>query len=481
MYKKYPFGKAIVLTAAAFITGYSASAQSDFSLASTNAKVVWKIKAHAEVGADSTSIFKPGYNAAQWVKATVPGTVFADYVNAGLEKDPNWGDNIYKVDKSKYDRNFWYRTEFAIPADFTKEKTFLNFKGINRKADVYVNGKKVGSLDGFMQPGHFDISGIVNKTGANVLAVLAYCPNSPLVNYASPTYISAAGWDWMPYVPGLNSGITDKVWLSNNGSLTIQSPWIRTDLPTNGRADLSVAVDVENTAPNFVQGELKGVIQPGNVEFIQKIYLGANSKGTVKFDKRKFAQLVINNPKLWWPNGYGEPNLYNCTFSVSVNGQVSDTKTIKFGIKKYTYDTIGNVLHIWINGTRVFLKGGNWGMSEYMLRCRGDEYFTKVRFHKEMNFNMIRNWIGSTTDDEFYEACDEYGIMIWDDFWLNSIANLPTDIYAFNMNAVEKIKRFRNHPSIAIWCGDNEGFPEPPLSGWLKENINTFDGNDRYY
>ncbi|RYD92865.1 MAG: beta-mannosidase, partial [Sphingobacteriales bacterium] len=91
------------------------------------------------------------------------------------------------------------------------------------------------------------------------------------------------------------------------------------------------------------------------------------------------------------------------------------------------------------------------------------------------------NWIGSTTDDEFYEACDQYGIMIWDDFWLNSIANLPNDIYNFNMNAVEKIKRFRNHPAIAIWCGDNEGFPEPPLSGWLQENIKTFDGGDRYF
>ncbi|RYE16812.1 MAG: beta-mannosidase, partial [Sphingobacteriales bacterium] len=361
------------------------------------------------------------------------------------------------------------------------EKIFLNFKGINRKADIYVNGSKVGSLDGFMQPGHFDVTGLVNKTGANVLAVLTYCPKTPLVNYASPTYISAASWDWMPYVPGLNSGITDKVWLTNNGNLTIKDPWIRTDLPTNGRADLTIAVDVENSAPAFVQGEVKGVIQPGNVEFTQKVFIGANSKGTVKFDKRKFAQLAINNPKLWWPNGYGDPNLYTCTFTVSLNGQVSDAKTVKFGIKKYTYDTDGGVLHIWINGTRVFLKGGNWGMSEYMLRCRGDEYFTKVKYHKEMNFNMIRNWIGSTTDDEFYEACDQYGIMIWDDFWLNSIANLPNDIYTFNMNAVEKIKRFRNHPAIAIWCGDNEGFPEPPLNGWLKENINTYDGNDRYY
>jgi hypothetical protein len=136
---------------------------------------------------------------------------------------------------------------------------------------------------------------------------------------------------------------------------------------------------------------------------------------------------------------------------------------------------------LYVNGTKVFLKGGNWGMAEYMLRCRGDEYDTKVRLHKEMNFNIIRNWIGSTTDEEFYDACDKYGIMIWDDFWLNSIPNLPNDVNTFNANAIEKIKRFRNHPSIAIWCGDNEGEPLPPLNNWLREDISAYDDNDRYY
>lgn len=98
-----------------------------------------------------------------------------------------------------------------------------------------------------------------------------------------------------------------------------------------------------------------------------------------------------------------------------------------------------------------------------------------------MNFNMIRNWIGSVTDDEFYQACDKYGIMVWDDFWLNSNSNLPDDVFAFNMNAVEKIKRLRNHACIAVWCGDNEGYPLPPLNKWLEEDVNVYDGGDRAY
>lgn len=141
----------------------------------------------------------------------------------------------------------------------------------------------------------------------------------------------------------------------------------------------------------------------------------------------------------------------------------------------------GQYLHIYINDIPVFVKGANWGMSEYMLRCRGAEYDTKVRLHKEMNFNMIRNWLGSVTDDEFYEACDKYGIMVWDDFWINSNPNLPYDLNVFNNNMMEKIKRVRNHPSIAVWCGDNESNPQPPLEGWMAENIRTFDGGDRYF
>jgi beta-galactosidase/beta-glucuronidase len=402
-------------------------------------------------------------------------------VVAGLEKDPNFGDNIYKVDKAKYDRNFWYRTEFKIPENYTKEKIWLNFKGINRKAEIYLNGKQIGVLDGFMQRGNFDVTGLVSKNSSNVLAVLVYCPVNPLVNYASPTYIPSASWDWMPYVPGLNSGITDKVYLSNTGGITLQDPWIHTELPTNARADVSIAVSVKNSTSKFQTGVLTGTIQPGNIEFSQKVFVGGNSTAEIKLDKKRFEQLAINSPKLWWPNGYGEPNLYTCKLSLKLGDEVSDSQVIKFGIKKYSYDTVGNVLHVFVNGTKVFLKGGNWGMAEYMLRCRGNEYDTKLKLHREMNFNIVRNWIGSTTDDEFYDACDKYGMMIWDDFWLNSIPNLPNDVNNFNVNAIEKIKRFRNHPSIAIWCGDNEGTPMPPLNGWLAEDISNYDGGDRRY
>lgn len=459
----------------------SFSQVSRYSLDSDNQNK-WMVRSQADVGEDISKLFKADYVTSNWINAHVPGTVFNDHVVAGIEKDPNFGDNIYQVDKKKYDRNFWYRNVFKVPSDYKEDlRLWLNFEGINRKADVYLNGAFLGKMDGFMHRGEFDITALVNKNQENILTVLVYFPQTPIPNYASPTYISSASWDWMPYVPGLLMGITDNVYLSTSGAVSLIDPWVKTKVPSLEKANVAFQVELRNNSRTDREGELTGVIQPGNITFSQKIKIEALQQRTFILDTAGFKQFVIKNPKLWWPNGYGEPNLYTCDLKYSINGKVSDSKKIRFGMKEYSYDTTGNVFHVNINGRQIFIKGGNWGMSEYMLRCRGEEYDLKLKLHKEMNLNMVRNWIGSVTDAEFYEACDKYGIMIWDDFWLNSHKNSPRDIFAFNHNAVEKIKRYRNHPSIAVWCGDNEGYPEPPLNGWLQENVKTFDGGDRWY
>lgn len=368
-----------------------------------------------------------------------------------------------------------------MPAELDKELLWLNFRGINRKGTIFLNGTRLGELDGFMHRGRFDVTKIVRRSGKNTLAVLVDIPRGSLGNNASPTYICSAGWDWMPYVPGLNSGITDKVYLSTSNALTLADPWIRSELPSTARADVSIRLGVRNDSERYASGEVSGVIMPGDIRFSTRVNVEPGRTAEVRFDKSECPALSIDDPLLWWPNGYGEPNLYTCDLTVEIDGKPSDTQRITFGLKKYDYDTKDGVFHLWINDRRIFVKGANWGLSEYMLRCRGEEYFTKVRLHKEMNFNMIRNWLGTTTDEEFYEACDKYGIMVWDDFWLNSNPILPDDIHAFNYNAVEKIKRLRNHPSIAVWCGNNEGWPEPPLDTYLRENVRVFDGGERYY
>lgn len=451
------------------------------SLNSGSPAVGWQLRAQNEVS-DPQAMQRAGYDSSDWIAAVVPGAVFTSFVEAGIEPDPNFGDNAYKVDKSKYDRNFWYRTEFATDALPAGEHRWICFEGVNRKGEVWLNGMRLGDLDGFMERGRFDAAKLLRQDGRpNVLAVLVYAPERPIANHASPTYISSDGWDWMPSVPGLLNGITDDVYAASSGEVTLVDPWVRTKVPSADQGIVSLSTEVKNHSSEEIEGVLRGVIMPGNITFEKPFKLQAGLQRGVGISPREFPQLKIDDPALWWPNGYGEQNLYTCELTCEVDGAVSDAQRITFGIREYSYDFVKEVFQLSVNGKRVYCKGGNWGMSEWMLRCRGAEYDLKVRLHKEMNYNMIRNWIGSTTDEEFYEACDRHGILVFDDFWLNSHPNLPDDVFAFNRNAVEKIKRLRNHPCVAVWCGDNEGVPLAPLNEWLRENVKTFDGGDRWY
>ena len=440
----------------------------------------WRIAPQAEVTATGEQLSAPAYSPTAWVPAQVPGTVFDSYVRAGLEKEPTYADNIYKVDAAKYNRNFWYRTEFTVPASYGGGKTWLNLDGVNKDADIFVNGHGVGAMKGFMQRGRFDITPLVHRGGRNALAVLAYLPVGG-VNGSSPSLICSQGWDWMPPVPGLNMGIYKDVYLSHTGAVSLMDPWVRTDLPTLKQANLSVQAEVVNASASAVSGTLNGMIEPGGIKFAQPVLLAAGETRTVTLSSATLAALRVKNPKLWWPNGYGQPNLYTCRLAFRVGKDVSDAKTVTFGIKKYTYDTDNRILHFHINGVRIFPKGGSWGMAEFMLRCHAQDYDTKLRFHKEMNFNMVRNWMGMTPDEAFYAACDKYGIMVWDEFWLNNGGGLPGSVPVFNDNAIEKIKQFRNHPSIALWCAMNEGTPAPAVNDGLRGDVHTYDGDDRYY
>ncbi len=463
------------------------------------AHLSWKLMAQKEIQAKADQISRPNFSISGWIDAVVPGTVFYSYVLAGKEQNPDYADNIYKVDKAKYNRPFWYRSTFTAKSIPTQNRVWLNFNGINKWAEIYVNGYHLGTLKGLAQRGKYDVTKLLNKGKENAVAVLVTPPlddpehHHGLANLESPTYLSSGSWDWMPAVPGLNSGITDEVSVTTTGPVAVEDPWIRTDLPSNNLAKLTISATLQNAAPQVVTGTVKAVINPGNVVLTgPKISLKANSKQVVKYDEKDFPQLKIKNPNLWWPNGYGgkadgTQNIYNCTVSFYADGNAaSDAVTKNFGIRKITSDTtsLNGPLRLYINNVPILMKGGNWGMSDYLLKVRGKDYNTRIRFHKEMNYNMIRNWTGEVTDEAFYDYCDKYGIMVWDDFWLNNFG--PVDsVGIFKANAIEKVKKLRDHPSIVIWCGANEGVPggsaTSELSNAITAAINDNDGNDRLY
>ena len=487
----------------------STIAQEKLSLSSDNPEIIWEIKPQADLNPRTgNQISTPGFDNAGYVKGVVPGTVFTAYADAGIVPNPDFGSNIYQVDESFYNRPFWYRAEFNIPAFAEDRKVWLHFDGINRYAAFFFNGARLSvaatsnkDVNGHMLRSKYDVTHLINKTGKNAVAVLItdadqrkkraqqdWWADNIFVMWANPTYSSAAGWDWMPYIPGRLAGITGNTYLMFNGDAVIEHPWIRAEFPASdyAQAEISIAADIKNIASESKIVTLSGIINPGNIQFTKNITVPAKTTSKLTIDKNDFSQLIINNPKLWWPNGYGEPNLYTCELTCDVDGNISDAKNITFGIKKYEYQMIDNsrnrpVLTLSINGQKLFIKGGNWGISEYLLRCRGKEYETKILLHKDMNYNMIRLWTGCVTDDEFYDYCDKHGIMVWDDFWYLNGIGAPDNAVQYEANATDKVKRLRNHPCIAVWSGANERYPEERFNNFQSNLIATEDKNDRKY
>ena len=492
----------IVLTLLSTVVLASALATRRVSLNTADGNVEWQLARQVDLlGYTGLRISTPDFNYSGWVDAIVPGCTFASYVEAGLVDNPNYGDNIYLVDETYFNRPFWYRTEFATPQFSAGERVWLHFDNTNRFADFYINGNKlsgtansVKDVSGHMIRTKYDVTDLLNPNGKNVVAVLIHDPDQKKTRTASdiygvacsPSYLAGAGWDWMPYVPGRLAGITGNVYLQITGKVLIEDPWVRSDLKSDALAEVEVATRLRNVADYEQWVDVEGVINPGNITFSKHMAVGANADAEVKFDSQDFAQLAITNPQLWWPNGYGEQNMYECSIKCKSGGRLLDEKTVNFGVRKYEYRTETNssgypVLTLYVNGKKVYVKGGNWGMSEYLLRCRGEEYETRIRLHKDLNYNMIRLWTGCVTDDEFYDYCDRYGMMVWDDFWLYVSFSSVAQPEAFKLNALDKVRRLRNHPSIAVWCGANETTPPAELNDYLKQLIAEEDGGDRLY
>jgi Ig-like domain-containing protein/glycosyl hydrolase family 2 len=206
----------------------------------------------------------------------------------------------------------------------------------------------------------------------------------------------------------------------------------------------------------------------------QKITVAGSSSKHVKLDPSTHAALRLENPKLWWPVGYGEPNLYDVELTFEgPHREISDKKAFKAGVRQLTYSKENAALKIWINGRRFVPRGGNWGFGESMLRYRGREYDAAVRYHRDMNFTMIRNWVGQIGEDEFYEACDRHGVMVWQDFWLANPwdGEDPKDNDLFMRNVRDTLLRIRNHASIGLYCGRNEGYPPKPLEEGIRKSL----------
>jgi len=452
----------------------------------------WRVQRDSPVGpiaAGGEALSRVGFQDDDWVVATVPGTVLTSFLNVGALPDPNYGDNQFMISDSFFYADFWYRNEFTAPPMRPGQYAWLNFDGINWKADVFLNGEKLGRIEGGFMRGRFDVTSRLRPGEKNAVAVCVRKNATPgsvkqktfesagknggALGADNPTYHASIGWDWIPTIRGRNTGLWNDVYLTIRGPVTVDDPFVTTTLPLpdTSRADVKIEATLVNHSSRPVAGTLLGRF--GEVTFHHPVKLEPSATQQITLDPSSVPGLQLKDPQLWWPAGYGEAHLYSVELKVETGGAVSDQKSFLAGVRQMTYSEEGGALRIWINGRRFVPRGGNWGFGESMLRYRAREYDVAVGYHRDMNFTMIRNWVGQVGEDEFYEACDRHGVMVWQDFWLANPWDGPDpdDNAMFLRNVRDTVLRLRNHPSIGLYVGRNEGYPPPPLESGIRQAL----------
>ena len=521
----------------------------------------WRLGDADRVIASPVSLFSTDFSTEGWYNAVVPGTVLTTLVEAGVYPDPFWGLNNLLVPDTLCRMDWWYRLEFDMPDMQHYSRAKLLFNGINYKAQVWLNGEKLGAINGAFTRGEFDATRALVRDGRNVLAVHILPPHNP--GYAheasmkngqggnggqlcldGPTFIASEGWDWVPTIRDRNIGLWQDVRLQLVNDVEIGDVQVVTDLPLPDTTyvDLTLKTRLKNSSDQPQKVDL--TVEMERLKLKHSVTLAPGETRAVVLTPQEYPALRYASPELWWPNGYGAQHLYSMKLRADTDGAVSDEKTVRFGVREMEYEmsvdtphkenlrirlnptaahkdgdplfdnvrrrdvanthmsrvpmllaslstpgiekiedqTLSPFFVLRVNGVRIFLKGGNWGMDDGMKRVSCERLEPYFRLQRDQHFNMIRNWTGESTEEAFYALCDEYGLMVFNDFWLSTDDyNLePNDHPLMFSNMVDAVRRFRNHPSIAVWCPRNEGVLLPAMEHRVADMLAKEDGT-RYY
>ena len=453
----------------------------------------WYARKANEVKMDGNRLSAAPLDKTGWFPARVPGTVLTTLLENHMYPAPEFGLNnnlipdIHEVGNDFY--TYWFTRQFTINNLPEGRNVWLNFRGINYKAEIFLNGKRINrnTHEGMFLRKTFNITPYLRTDAPNVLAVLVYPPThagNPNGGQGGDGQIArnntmqyTPGWDWIQPVRDRNTGIWDEVSITTTGPVCLSSPYVVTKVPgvrdpetkTQKEAFVNTSVELENTGSTSLKGLL--VCETNGTRLTQPITLSPFEKKTVSLNP-----LAVKNPRLWWPNGIGEQPLYDMNLSFEIGNQVSDRERLRYGIREITSDKCpdNGGRRFFVNGQKIYVTGGNYINSDWLLRLSPERYRDEVRFHAEMNLRMIRVWGGALVErPEFYNACDEFGILVFQDLWGSGDCNgawedptkmdsrerrweYPDNHDLFIASVEDQVKMIRNHPSLCFWCGANE-------------------------
>ncbi len=478
----------------------------------------WICKNIKEVKSTGEELSKSSYPLSDWMPATVPGTILTTLLNNKMIPDPFYGMNnkripdIYDTGLDYY--TYWFVKNFREEAPIDNEQVWLHFRGVNYGCNIYLNGHKLNKTThyGMFLRQTYNITSFLSEDGNNRLAVIVYPPDpagdpnggqggdGTIAHSITNQY--AAGWDWIQPIHDRNTGIWDKVTIEKTNAIELKYPHVITIVrgkrfpgQTQVPAVIRTSSEIENPTGHSIRGTLQLII--GNNIIKKEVILKPASTTKVQLPDFK-----LENPKLWWPNGYGKQPLYKLKFRfIGNDNQLMDEKEVTTGIREIQtkWNNRTQSREVFVNGQKIFIKGGNWITSDEMLRFSTERYDAEVRFHRDMNLNLIRIWGGSLTErPEFYNACDKYGILVFQDFWMSGDCNgkwfdpmkkedqwtrrkYPDNHKLFLESVADQVRMIRNHPSLAFYCGGNEIPPPMDILTVMEDSLLPALDSTRYF
>lgn len=451
----------------------------------------WRVQSACKLNVIGETISTAGFTVDGWLKTSVPSTVLAAQVANGVLPDPYYGSNLRQIPGTDYPvgRNFsnlpmsqdspyrcgwWYRSEFTAPAASLQNQRFwLHFAGINYRAEIWLNGHRIAdstTVAGAYRTYDFDVTELLKPGKTNVLAVETFAPTEKDLGI---------NWvDWNPCPPDKDMGLWGAVDLVTSGAVTLRSPMAVTHFENAelATADLTVYAELHNSTGATVKGVVTG--SAAGVQFEQPIELAAHEDRTVIFNPEQFPALRIRNPKPWWPYQMGNPHLERLSMSFSAKGQITDQKSVDFGIREVTSELTSNGSRLFrINGKPILIRGAGWSQ-DMLLRSNDNRLRDQIRMVRDMNLNTIR-LEGKLETDKFFQLADQQGILVmlgWCccDHWERWNTWTPEDHTIATASLRAQLLRLRQHASLLVWLNGSDNPPPADVeSAYLKVESET--------
>ncbi len=475
----------------------------------------WLIKGFESERGLAEKAYKEDYQPENAISAVVPGTVRTALFKHGKIPDPYVGFNSIESEWVE-EREWWYFKDFLTPETVENEKVFIRFEGITYRAEVWINGVQIGRIEGMFRTGEFDVTDYLNEKSNRLTIRVRTQENAHLDN--SRTHRQLKGkirsqgavaqsmykWNWSPHMVCV--GLWRPVKILVKQPVEVKSVQVRTLSADAGGADgfTSPCADAELVIDWWINNTSG---KPENIK-IKFTFSGASfDSGNIANDeiivnvppnckKKVSREIKISNARLWWPNGAGKPELHKLESEISSleSGKIIQEDSVVFGIRKITFErnvdqdrvieSSGHSMRPWsmigelynwtfvVNGRKIFLKGSNWVMLDAMLRLEEWRYDRQLSLVRDGGLNFLRIWGGSLAEtDEFYDLCDRYGILCWQEFWL-ACADYPAMNHDVFIRCVrDTVQRLINHPSLVYYSGGNEYEPDNRENKGLVDKI----------